>query len=109
MARGKILIIEPDPPARAALRELLLDEGYDVRTVADTADIGALAGFAPDVALVDAMQLHSDALVRMLAGTARVSIVMSLGDSAGSGTEVLLKPIDMSQLFAAVDRAVGAH
>ncbi len=106
MACGKILVVEPEPHARVALRELLLDEGYEVLVVPDMADVAAMVAFAPHVALVDAAQLESDASVRLLAEIAPVSLVMSLRDAPAFGADLVHKPIDIPQLFVKVAGAM---
>lgn len=105
MDRGRILVIEPEPHARLALRELLVDEGYEVLAVSDAADIKAMAEFAPHVALVDATQM-AEPSARSLASIAPVSILMSLRDPPSTAVDFLRKPIDIGRLFASVASAV---
>src|SRR6478609_7489982 len=52
--RGRILIVDDEANARAALSEILRDEGYETETAADGFKaLGKLAAFAPDLVLTD--------------------------------------------------------
>ncbi len=53
-SRGRILIVDDEANARAALSEILRDEGYATETAADGFKaLGKLEEFAPDVILTD--------------------------------------------------------
>ena len=53
-SRGRILIVDDEANARAALSEILRDEGYATETAADGFKaLGKLEEFAPDVVLTD--------------------------------------------------------
>ena len=53
-SRGKILIVDDEANARAALSEILHDEGYQTETAADGFKaLGKLEEFSPDVILTD--------------------------------------------------------
>src|SRR5919112_261347 len=52
--RGRILVVDDEANARAALSEILRDEGYATETAADGFKaLGKLEEFAPDVVLTD--------------------------------------------------------
>src|SRR5438477_11038975 len=52
--RGRILIVDDEANARAALSEILREEGYATETAADGFKaLGKLEEFAPDVCLTD--------------------------------------------------------
>src|SRR5882757_7397298 len=52
--RGRILIVDDEANARAALSEILHDEGYTTETAADGFKaLGKLEDFQPDVILTD--------------------------------------------------------
>src|SRR5438067_11893322 len=53
-ARGRILIVDDEANARAALSEILREEGYLTETAADGFKaLGKLEEFSPDVILTD--------------------------------------------------------
>ena len=53
-SRGRILIVDDEANARAALSEILHEDGYVTETAADGFKaLGKLAEFAPDVVLTD--------------------------------------------------------
>ena len=53
-SRGRILIVDDEANARAALSEILREEGYVTETAADGFKaLGKLEEFAPDVVLTD--------------------------------------------------------
>jgi DNA-binding NtrC family response regulator len=53
-SRGRILIVDDEANARAALSEILREEGYTTETAADGFKaLGKLEEFAPDVVLTD--------------------------------------------------------
>jgi CheY-like chemotaxis protein len=53
-SRGRILIVDDEANARAALSEILREEGYTTETAADGFKaLGKLADFNPDVVLTD--------------------------------------------------------
>ena len=52
--RGRILIVDDEVNARAALAELLRDEGFEIETAADAFKaLGKFASFAPHVVVTD--------------------------------------------------------
>jgi CheY-like chemotaxis protein len=53
-SRGRILIVDDEANARAALSEILHEEGYTTEVAADGFKaLGKLADFNPDVVLTD--------------------------------------------------------
>src|SRR5262245_14932993 len=53
-SRGRILIVDDEANARAALSEILREEGYTTETAADGFKaLGKLEEFVPDVVLTD--------------------------------------------------------
>ncbi len=60
-ARGKILVVDDEAPSRRLLRELLEEQGYEVREAADgEAALTAVAADPPDVVLLDVMMPRRD-------------------------------------------------
>jgi hypothetical protein len=99
----RVLVVDAERNARHALKELLEDEGYTVAMCARASEALAAADeLHPEVALVDEKQRGE--LVRELPKRGCAVILMSvLGGSAGR----LRKPINISELFAAVAAAVS--
>ena len=111
--RGSVLVVDDEPSIRHLLRELLSDEGYEVRVAEDgVAALGALAQWTPDVMLLDlAMPRMSG--YELLAQWAPLNagrtcvIVLSasreLDVAALHGATVLRKPFDLDEVLRTVD------
>jgi DNA-binding NtrC family response regulator len=117
--RGRILIVDDEANARAALSEILREEGYATETAADGFKaLGKLEEFAPDVILTDLKMPGLDGIAFMekarTAAPSAVFVVMtafgtisSAVDAMKKGAEnYLLKPLDPGALGAVVDRAM---
>jgi DNA-binding NtrC family response regulator len=117
--RGRILIVDDESNARAALSEILREEGYATETAADGFKaLGKLDEFAPDVVLTDLKMPGLDGIAFMdkarAAAPGTVFVVMtafgtisSAVDAMKKGAEnYLLKPLDPEALGAVVDRAM---
>jgi DNA-binding NtrC family response regulator len=117
--RGRILIVDDEANARAALSEILRDEGYATETAADGFKaLGKLEEFAPDVILTDLKMPGLDGLAFMekakAASPGAVFVVMtafgtisSAVDAVKRGAEnYLTKPLDLEALAAVVERAM---
>ena len=53
-SKGRILIVDDEANARAALSEILREEGYETETAADGFKaLGKIGSFAPDLILTD--------------------------------------------------------
>jgi DNA-binding NtrC family response regulator len=117
--RGRILIVDDESNARAALSEILREDGYATETAADGFKaLGKLDEFAPDVILTDLKMPGLDGIAFMekarAASPASVFVVMtafgtisSAVDAMKKGAEnYLLKPLDPEALGAVVDRAM---
>jgi DNA-binding NtrC family response regulator len=117
--RGRILIVDDESNARAALSEILREEGYATETAADGFKaLGKLDEFAPDVILTDLKMPGLDGIAFMekakVAAPGAVFVVMtafgtisSAVDAMKKGAEnYLLKPLDPDALGAVVDRAM---
>lgn len=119
--RGRILVVDDEPNARAALAELLSGEGYDVETAADGLKaLPKLDMFEPDLILTDLEMPGLDGLglIRKVHERApgRAVVVMSalpardVADSViREGTAgYVRKPINLPTLFHVIERAIGA-
>ncbi|MDP9151754.1 MAG: sigma-54 dependent transcriptional regulator [Myxococcota bacterium] len=117
--RGRILIVDDESNARAALSEILREEGYATETAADGFKaLGKLDEFAPDVILTDLKMPGLDGIAFMekarSAAPGAVFVVMTAFGTISSAVEAmkkgaenyLLKPLDPEALGAVVERAM---
>jgi DNA-binding response OmpR family regulator len=109
MRPARVLIIDNDENARAALLELLRDIGYEVSAARLSDAAAAAAGFAPDLVLLDAERLDwrglRDAILRGLPD-ARLILMSARPLSASNEARILSKPIAIGELYRAVETAV---
>src|SRR3954451_22988342 len=117
--RGRILIVDDEANARAALSEILRDEGYATETAADGFKaLGKIEEFAPDVILTDLKMPGLDGIAFMekakSASPQTVFVVMTAFGTITSAVSAikkgaenyLTKPLDYEALSAVVDRAM---
>jgi DNA-binding NtrC family response regulator len=117
--RGRILVVDDEANARAALSEILRDEGYATETAADGFKaLGKLEEFAPDVVLTDLKMPGLDGIAFMekakSASPQTVFVVMTAFGTITSAVSAikkgadnyLTKPLDYEALSAVVDRAM---
>jgi DNA-binding NtrC family response regulator len=117
--RGRILIVDDEANARAALSEILRDEGYATETAADGFKaLGKLEEFQPDIILTDLKMPGLDGIAFMdkarSASPGAVFIVMTAFGSISSAVEAvkkgadnyLTKPLDFEALAAVIERAM---
>jgi DNA-binding NtrC family response regulator len=117
--RGRILIVDDESNARAALSEILREDGFATETAADGFKaLGKLDEFAPDVILTDLKMPGLDGIAFMekarVAAPGAVFVVMTAFGTISSAVEAmkkgaenyLLKPLDPEALSAVVDRAM---
>jgi DNA-binding NtrC family response regulator len=118
-SRGRILVVDDEANARAALSELLHDEGYSTETAADGFKaLGKLEEFDPEVVLTDLKMPGLDGLefmdkARQICPSA-VFVVMTAFGTIQSAVQAvkhgaenyLAKPIDYEALSAVVERAL---
>jgi DNA-binding NtrC family response regulator len=117
--RGRILIVDDESNARAALSEILREDGFATETAADGFKaLGKLDEFAPDVILTDLKMPGLDGIAFMekarAAAPGAVFVVMTAFGTISSAVEAmkkgaenyLLKPLDPEALGAVVDRAM---
>jgi DNA-binding NtrC family response regulator len=118
-SKGRILIVDDEANARAALSEILREEGYETETAADGFKaLGKLDAFAPDLILTDLKMPGLDGIglleeSRTASPTAVVVVMTAFGtiDSAveaiKKGAEnYLTKPLDPATIVAVVERAM---
>lgn len=118
-SRGKILIVDDESNARAALSEILHDEGFTTDMAADGFKaLGKLEDFHADVILTDLKMPGLDGIAfmekaRVLAPGA-VFVVMTAFGTISSAVEAvkkgaenyLTKPLDFEALSAVIERAI---
>ncbi len=113
------MIVDDEANARAALSEILKDEGYVTETAADGFKaLGKLEEFAPDVILTDLKMPGLDGIAFMekakAASPGVVFVVMTAFGTITSAVEAvkkgaenyLTKPLDFDALAAVVERAM---
>ncbi len=118
-SRGRILIVDDESNARAALSEILREEGYTTETAADGFKaLGKMQEFAPDVVLTDLKMPGLDGIGLMQKAQAAASdavfVVMTAFGSISNAVEAvkkgaynyLTKPLDFNVLAVVVERAV---
>src|SRR5580692_5975544 len=117
--RGRILIVDDESNARAALSEILRDDGFATETAADGFKaLGKLEEFAPDVILTDLKMPGLDGIAFMekahAAAPGASFVVMTAFGTISSAVEAmkkgaenyLLKPLDPEALGVVVERAM---
>jgi DNA-binding NtrC family response regulator len=117
--KGRILIVDDEANARAALSEILREEGYETETAADGFKaLGKLGSFSPDLILTDLKMPGLDGIGLLQeargASPSTVVVVMTAFGTIDSAVEAiklgaenyLTKPLDPSTLVAVVERAM---
>ncbi len=117
--RGRILIVDDEANARAALSEILRDDGYATETAADGFKaLGKLEDFVPDVILTDLKMPGLDGISFMekakAAAPGAVFVVMTAFGTIASAVAAvkkgaenyLTKPLDFEALAAVIERAM---
>src|ERR1700722_12338147 len=94
--RGRILIVDDESNARAALSEILREDGYATETAADGFKaLGKLEEFAPDVILTDLKMPGLDGIALMekarIAAPGTVFVVMTAFGTISSAVEAMKK------------------
>ncbi|MBK8939162.1 MAG: sigma-54-dependent Fis family transcriptional regulator [Polyangiaceae bacterium] len=118
-SRGRILIVDDEANARAALSEILHEEGYTTEVAADGFKaLGKLEEFGPDVVLTDLKMPGLDGMglmhkVRELAPAVTVVVMTAFGTIPNAVEAVqkgayhyLTKPLNFQELSLVVERAV---
>ncbi len=118
-SRGRILIVDDEANARAALSEILHEEGYTTETAADGFKaLGKMHEFEPDLVLTDLKMPGLDGLGlvakgRELCPTATFVVMTAFGSIEGAvgavkkGAEnYLTKPLEPTALLAVTERAM---
>ena len=114
-----ILVVDDDPDIRESLREVLQDEGYEVNCVSNGRE--ALdylqTGPRPCVILLDLMMPVMDGWQfrveqKKVAGIADIPLIVITATGKRpvliDADELVMKPLDLNRLFAAIDRYCDA-
>jgi CheY-like chemotaxis protein len=113
---GGVLVVDDDPDIRESLREVLEDEGYDVACVGngrEALDHLKAAKPRPCVILLDLMMPVMDGWQfrreqKLDADIADIPLVVITATGKRpvliDAAELVMKPLDLSQLFAAIER-----
>src|SRR6202161_2958076 len=117
--RGRILLVDDESNARAALSEILREDGFATESAADCFKaLGKLEEFSPDVILTDLKMPGLDGIAFMekahAAAPGASFVVMTAFGTISSAVEAmkkgaenyLLKPLDPEALGAVVERAM---
>ncbi|MBL9022167.1 MAG: sigma-54-dependent Fis family transcriptional regulator [Myxococcales bacterium] len=118
-SRGRILIVDDEANARAALSEILREEGYATEVAADGFKaLGKIEEFSPDVVLTDLKMPGLDGIglmqkARELTQHATFVVMTAFGtipnavEALQKGAyQYLTKPLDFPQLALVVERAL---
>jgi len=119
MPKARILVIDDEPNARAALRTILTEEGYEIGEAADGEEgLAKLNELAPDVVLADvrmpkmdglsllrkAKEQGSDASFVMM--TAFASIEAAVEAMRLGAENYLVKPLDVNAVLVFLQKAL---
>jgi DNA-binding NtrC family response regulator len=117
MSKGLVLVVDDEANARAALAELLRDEGYQVETAADGFKaLGKVEEAAPDIVLTDLKMPGMDGLTLMrklrAQDEAAVVVVMTAFGAVDTAVaamkegaaDYLTKPVNMTELVLVLGR-----
>lgn len=115
----RVLVVEDEPGARAALRDLLVSEGYEVSVAANgVAALDRLAELPPDIVLTDldmpemgGMQLLAELKQRtrdlpVIVVTSAAEVRPAVEAMRAGATDYLTKPIDFDVLVLSITRAL---
>jgi CheY-like chemotaxis protein len=112
----RVLIVEDEPNARAALRDLLEDEGYLVTTASTgTAALAQQRAAPSDVVLADLglPDLDGFAVAQLAQAETGCTVLVMTGNERARredlGFAVIMKPIDVDDLLLQLLRAVAAR
>jgi len=118
-AENRILIIDDEPNARAALRSILTEEGFIVAEAHDgKAGLAALATFDPHIVLcdlrmpgIDGLSLLKQAIAERTASTfvmmtAFASIETAVEAMRAGAETYLVKPLDVNAVLVVLEKAL---
>ncbi len=119
MVRERVLVVDDEANARAGLKTLLTEEGFDVAEAADGEEaLARLASFAPAAVLTDVRMPKLDGVAMLKKardeGTDAVFVVMTAFGTIESAVEAmkegaesyLLKPLDFAAVKVVLEKAL---
>jgi DNA-binding NtrC family response regulator len=117
-AKGRILIVDNEPTARASLERVLRREGFVVKSAADGATAVELAAeFAPDVVVTDLSVLgmkegsilgplrQQDHGIPVIVATDFGDVASAVSALRAGADDYVTKPINTDALLVSIDRA----
>jgi two-component system NtrC family response regulator/two-component system response regulator HydG len=115
----RILVVDDEQNARTALRDILVDEGYEVAEAGDGEEaMAVLPGFSPSVVLADVRMPRVDGITLLRrareAGSDAVFVMMTAFASVEAAVEAmragaenyLVKPLDVNAVLVILDKAL---
>jgi DNA-binding response OmpR family regulator len=119
---NKILVVDDDPSILQIVAEILLDNGYQVNTLAEAEKIFENINlYQPDLILLDVMMGGLDGKIicgalKTFAETKNIPIIMISGDYKNAATlfehhcpdDFILKPFDMYYLLQRIENQLAA-
>jgi two-component system, NtrC family, response regulator len=122
MSRERILIVDDEQNARAALKTILDEEGFETAEAADGEEALALiSSFAPDVVLSDVRMPRMDGLTLLKSARAQESsagfVMMTAFGTVEAAVEAmqagaenfLLKPLEIKSVLVVLDKVLEKH
>jgi DNA-binding NtrC family response regulator len=119
MSKARILVVDDEPNARAALRTILSEEGYEIFEAADgEAGLSKLFEEAPDIVLADVRMPKLDGLGMLKKAREQGSVATFLMMTAFARIETaveamklgadnyLVKPLDVNAVLVFLDKAL---
>jgi len=119
MARARILVVDDEANARAALRTILSEEGYEIAEASDgEGGLSTLIEFAPDVVLADVRMPRMDGLtflrkakeqgsdVSFVMMTAFASVEAAVEAMRLGAENFLVKPLDVNAVLVFLEKAL---
>jgi two-component system NtrC family response regulator/two-component system response regulator HydG len=117
--KPRILIVDDEQTARAALKSLLSDEGYQIGEAADGEEgLQRLAEFSPDVVLADVRMPRRDGVSMLKAAreqgsvaafvmmTAFGSVELAVEAMRAGAENFLVKPLDVNAVLVFIEKAL---
>ena len=119
MAKPRILVVDDEQNARAALRTILTEEGYEIAEAADGEEgLARLQEWSPDLVLADVRMRHMDGLsllrkakesgsdATFVMMTAFASIETAVEAVKAGAENYLVKPLDVNAVLVFLGKAL---
>ncbi len=117
--RARVMVVDDEPNARSALREILADEGYEVLEAGDGEEaLHLIPGFAPDGVLIDVRMPKLDGLTMIerarsegsdaafVVMTAHGTVKDAVAAMKMGAEDYLLKPLDTDEVLVVLGKAL---